>query len=385
MNKFVWTLPLTLSLLACLEKDERLEGQEPGDCTDMADNDMDGKFDCEDDGCANSPECSDSSSEEPEDTGVDPVEDTGDVSDTDDTQDTEETDTEDTDTEDTDTEDTDVAGTQDTDGDGLTDEEEVTGGTDPTSSDTDGDGLSDGDEVNTHGTDPLNVDTDGDGLFDKEELTVHGTNPLSVDTDGDVYTDFDEINQFETDPLDASSGGYVGGWPYQPNKDSYNAPTSPSSTSANVGALLLRDELMDQHGDMVDLYDFAGQGKYIVLVITAMWSGPDQMLAEAIAFNNNTSWGTAPQKVADGDIYWINIMDVNISGNQASLTDLQDWYANYPNPLVPVLADNISSDFAGLYFDTGWPTILVFDENMQFVTGPTSTDYWAALSFIDGL
>lgn len=181
------------------------------------------------------------------------------------------------------------------------------------------------------------------------------------------------------------SGGYIGGWPYQPNKDSYNAPTSPSSTSTHVGALMLRDELMDQHGDMVDLYDFAGQGKYIVLVMSSILNGIDQNLAEAIAFNNDTSWGTAPQKVADGDIYWIHIMGFHNSDNHASLTDLQDWYANYPNPLVPILADNISGDFKDLYLFTGWPSIWVFDENMQIVIRPTATDHFAALTFIDGL
>jgi hypothetical protein len=34
------------------EEDERFESTEPGDCTDLADNDADGLFDCDDDGCA---------------------------------------------------------------------------------------------------------------------------------------------------------------------------------------------------------------------------------------------------------------------------------------------------------------------------------------------
>ncbi len=43
----------------------------------------------------------------------------------------------------------------DSDGDGLTNGDEVNRGTDPNKRDTDGDGLSDGDEVNRHRTDPL--------------------------------------------------------------------------------------------------------------------------------------------------------------------------------------------------------------------------------------
>jgi len=33
------------------------EGQNPGDCTDLADNDLDGDFDCNDSGCAGAPDC----------------------------------------------------------------------------------------------------------------------------------------------------------------------------------------------------------------------------------------------------------------------------------------------------------------------------------------
>ena len=35
--------------VACSDQDERIEGTQPGDCTDGADNDADGKFDCKDD------------------------------------------------------------------------------------------------------------------------------------------------------------------------------------------------------------------------------------------------------------------------------------------------------------------------------------------------
>ncbi|GAB5560518.1 MAG: hypothetical protein SynsKO_21650 [Synoicihabitans sp.] len=65
----------------------------------------------------------------------------------------------------------------DTDGDGLTDSEEATHGTDPNNPDTDGDGLSDYDEINTHGTLPTLADTDGDGTNDGEEITA-GSDPL---------------------------------------------------------------------------------------------------------------------------------------------------------------------------------------------------------------
>ena len=57
--------------------------------------------------------------------------------------------------------------------------------TDPTVKDTDGDGLSDGDEVNITGTYPKDEDTDNDGLIDGEEVNrIPPTDPKLADTDG---------------------------------------------------------------------------------------------------------------------------------------------------------------------------------------------------------
>lgn len=60
------------------------------------------------------------------------------------------------------------------------------------SGDTDGDGISDVDEIR-RGTDSQKADTDGDGLDDGDELNVFQTNALEQDTDGDGYLDGDEV------------------------------------------------------------------------------------------------------------------------------------------------------------------------------------------------
>lgn len=60
--------------------------------------------------------------------------------------------------------------------------------------DTDGDGLSDQEET-LAGTDINSVDTDGDGLSDYEEVKTYLTNPLSADTDGDTYPDGSEVEK----------------------------------------------------------------------------------------------------------------------------------------------------------------------------------------------
>ncbi len=78
----------------------------------------------------------------------------------------------------------------DDDGDGLTDNDEITLHlTDPLVPDTDADTLSDGDEINIHGTDPTLADTDTDTLPDADEINIYGTNPTLADTDTDSATD----------------------------------------------------------------------------------------------------------------------------------------------------------------------------------------------------
>jgi len=98
--------------------------------------------------------------------------------------------------------------TTDTDGDGVPDLTEVLNGMDPNdptdaAQDRDSDGLTNAEEL-TLGTDLDKSDTDGDGLSDGDEVDVHGTDPLVVDTDGGGRGDGDEVNADGTDPLDAS-------------------------------------------------------------------------------------------------------------------------------------------------------------------------------------
>lgn len=123
---------------------------------------------------------------------------------------------------------------KDTDGDGLTDCQEIQGIfisnlgitviTDPNKPDTDGDGLADGSEISIPTKTSLSVtttpwtaiafsrpdvgyaDTDSDGISDSDEFRF-GTSPLSKDTDGDGLTDYEEIFTHQTDPVTDDSDG----------------------------------------------------------------------------------------------------------------------------------------------------------------------------------
>jgi hypothetical protein len=125
----------------------------------------------------------------------------------------------------------------DLDEDGLWDKIEPSMGTSNVTQDTDGDGLSDGNEVYEFFTNPLVNDTDGDGLLDGEEIAkfyLLFLDPLSdydgdglpcildPDSDNDGLTDYQEI---EGQPYDA--------WWHR------NIPTDPSLPDTDF------DELTD--------------------------------------------------------------------------------------------------------------------------------------------
>ena len=102
----------------------------------------------------------------------------------------------------------------DSDGDGLTDPDELNiWGTDPNLADTDADGIDDRDEVDVWGTNPLVGDSDGDGLSDGDEVAVWGTNPLVGDSDGDGLSDGDEVDVWGSNPWSGDSDGDgLGDW-----------------------------------------------------------------------------------------------------------------------------------------------------------------------------
>ncbi|MGC6580893.1 MAG: LamG-like jellyroll fold domain-containing protein [Akkermansiaceae bacterium] len=130
----------------------------------------------------------------------------------------------------------DLISSQDTDGDGLSDEYETTNGLDPLVSDsgndedmddltnlqefqigtmpnkadTDEDGANDGAEVNA-GSNPFVQDTDGDEILDGEELE-NGSDPTSIDSDGDGILDTLDPNPINPS-IPSSAERLVAYWP----------------------------------------------------------------------------------------------------------------------------------------------------------------------------
>ena len=105
------------------------------------------------------------------------------------------------------------------------------------------------------------VDSDGDGLSDDEESAL-GTDDESVDSDGDGWEDGDEADS-GTDPLDDDEHPYTLGWGIDPCRSDIDP------TGNGVGQVTADFELLSQTGEMVRLYDFCGRA--VFMVTAAYW------------------------------------------------------------------------------------------------------------------
>lgn len=178
----------------------------------------------------------------------------------------------------------------DTDNDGLTDLEELSRGTDGTLEDTDGDGLNDREEEESYGTSPINPDTDGDNLPDGVEVhTVYPypqtpdtptckTNPIVPDTDGDFINDDVELAyvidglpsplnpcdpDWDNDGLSDSIETNYNTSPKNPDHDGDGLGDGTETILLINGVACLSPSLADSDGDGIDdkteweLQDFA--------------------------------------------------------------------------------------------------------------------------------
>ncbi len=217
-------------------------------------------------------------------------------------------------------------------------------------------------------------DPDADGLTNAEERDL-GTDPREPDSDFDGLSDADEV-LYGLDPLDAADDGYDGGWPLQvPSIKDEIEGMRQEGARAEVGNRFLRVTLVDQFGEMVDLYDFAGHGKNVVIDLSAGWCPPCRDLASYLDGEDIGLDAGARDAVNAGDVYWVTFIGEDESGGPAGQRAAKSWARDFPHPKIAVLGDKeaITVDYAV----EAWPTLLLLNENMKIkrITAGVDPDF----------
>lgn len=109
------------------------------------------------------------------------------------------------------------------------------------------------------GVDPAG-NTDGDCMTNAEEL-AKGTDPALADSDADGDDDCKEL-ACKSDPRNAGQRCYGCGW-------TRGDPGNLVSAGAAEGDVIENIPLVDQCGETVPVWDFAGE--YHILFMTAVW------------------------------------------------------------------------------------------------------------------
>ncbi len=192
---------------------------------------------------------------------------------------------------------------------------------------------------------------------------------------------------------------YTGGWPFNPDKAALGDPGVGSRVVK--GGQVGNFTAVDQHGDEVQLYDFAGHGKPVILDVSAEWCLPCRDLARWIEGLGPETFESPPDStfldgiragdhdelvaaVEQQDAYWITIIAQDFQGAPGSSAAAQRWTADFPNARVPVMADPTGAMMFHLDV-TLFPSVYVLDDQMMLVEVPSPSSIDEPLTAARGL
>lgn len=135
--------------------------------------------------------------------------------------------------------------------------------------------------------------------------------------------------------------------------------------------------LTDQNGDEVELYDY--HGKVIVIDFSTMWC--------SVCVNIAPKGDEFVQRYGEDNFIWLTVLIDNNVGDPPTLQDLQAWAA-MANIKIPVLGGDrslVDPTASTGYPITGWPTLVVIDQEMVLRRGISGWSEQAITTWVEEL
>ena len=131
----------------------------------------------------------------------------------------------------------------------------------------------------------------------------------------------------------------------------------------------------DQYGEVVDIYNFSGQNKYILIEMGTTWCSPCNELAAWLTYGEDNikskpfwkdEYNKIYELIKNEEIIFITILYENEFRETATFDTVYEWYSNYPDDTIPILFDG-DKLLHRLIKPTGIPAITLVDENMEII------------------
>jgi hypothetical protein len=196
------------------------------------------------------------------------------------------------------------------------------------------------------------ADGDGDGLDDCAEAEV-GTDPAVADTDGDGLSDGEETDCV-SNPLDADETCYACGW-------QHGDPGTLQGSGSSEGDVIDNIEFIDQCGEAVELWDFAGEWR--LMFMTTAWCGTCK--AEAITFE---AAAAAFSEATGQPNPFLLVLFASTSGGLPDASTGVRYAEEIDAQAMPVLVDPRQSVLADTPYDGArLPGVCVLSPDMEMV------------------
>lgn len=155
----------------------------------------------------------------------------------------------------------------------------------------------------------------------------------------------------------------TGGSDWTPPDNSWPANEPPADLVGegySQGQVMPDFLLMDQHGDMVSLWQFYGM--VVVVDVSTMWCAPCAEIADGV----DETWNA----YRDQGFIYLTILPETEQGTVPEQEDLQRWASDH-SITAPILSDDQGLSYT-MVPDTAWPRVMVVDRDMTIAVDRVS-------------